>query len=405
MPRVGRNRTKHTRLPKGWTPIGNVMYFVPTNKADLEIVVRVTGGKKSLTLGPLADHNACSTTYKEKIVDQRQARDDAVPGTIGELVFLAFRDIMPTIESVKTRIERKRHWNELNTRAGHKPYARSIHEAGMHPRKYFSALDVQAFVDESSTTRPIAANRAVDSWSLLFMWGRNRWGRTEYNPCRGIEKNGEDPRDVLPDHVEIYKGVRAGDDGQAMPRGIYRQLSPPARFILNMYRYYGRRRGETLRLTLTDTQHEDGLHMLRGKERQSRGSKKKGPRKPRVLIIPWNDVVLEDGTVRPGRLRKILARAMRWRAEKMRDALPTTALLVNRYGRPYSVEAAKSEWRRGMERSGQKGQFVQHDVRALRSETLPEDVAENVLALESHDMLRKVYRNRGPKIIDLKGHK
>jgi integrase len=389
MVRVGRNRTKHKRMLKGWTPIGKSVYFVPTCAADLAIVLQATGGKKSLRLGALADHNECAKTYAEVIVAARVARDDAEPGTVGELVLLARRDILPTIESPKTRSERLRHWAELERLFGAKPYARSIHEAAIAPRKYFSALDVQGYIDASAETRPVAANRAVDSWALVFAWARNRWGRTEYNPCRGIDKNDEDARDVLPEHIELYRGVR-----DAMPRGIYRQLAPPARFILNMYRYYGRRRGETLRLTLTDIQHDDGLHMLRGKERQSRGSKKKGPRKPRVLIIPWEP-----------RLRKMLARVLRWRAAKVREALPTTALLVNRDGRPYSEDAAKSAWRRGMERSGQKGQFVQHDVRATRADTLPEDVAIDVLAHDSPDMVRRVYRNRGPKVIDFKGNK
>lgn len=403
MARVGRNRTKNKRLPTGWTPIGAVIYFVPTNAADLEIVVRVTGGKKSLRLGALADHNGCAKTYAEVIVAARAARDDATPGTVAELVFLAFRDILPTIENKGTRSERTRHWNTLKAKYGTKPYARSLHEAGMRPRHFFSALDVQRHVDDCEETRPVSANREVDSWALIFHWARNRWGRTEYNPCAGIDKNDEEPRDVLPEHEALYKGTVA-EDG-TMPRGIYRQLDPPARFILNMYRYYGRRRGETLRLMLSDVEREDGVHMLRGKDRQRKGSKKKGPRKPRVLIIPW-DI----------RLRRMVERVLRWRAKVLRPTrkdgterkLPAAiaaTLLVGRYGAPYSKEAAKSAWRRGMMRSGQLGQFTQHDVRALRASTLPEDVAVNVLAHDSPDMVRNVYRNRGPKVIDLKGHK
>lgn len=413
MRRVGRNRTKNTRLLTGWTPIGSGIYFVPTNAADIDIVRlatggavkdgKVVGGKKSMRLGPRHDHNACALTYTEKIVRARADRDEAVPGTIGELVFLGFRDILPTIENKDTRTERTRHWNALKAQHGSKPYARSIHEAAMRPRHFFTALNVQKHIDDSEETRPVSANREIDSWALLFHWARNRWGLTEYNPCVGIDKNDEEPRDVLPEHDALYKGTVA-EDG-TMPRGIYRQLDPPARFILNMYRYYGRRRGETLRLMLSDVEHADGVHMLRGKERQRRGSKKKGPRKPRVLIIPW-DI----------RLRRMVERVLRWRAKVLRPTrkngterkLPAAiaaTLLVGRYGAPYSKEAAKSAWRRGMMRSGQLGQFTQHDVRALRAHTLPEKIAEEVLALEGTGMLRTVYRNRGPKVIDLKGHK
>jgi hypothetical protein len=402
MLRVGRNRTKNKRMPKGWTPIGNAVYFVPTNAADLEIVMRETGGKKSLRLGALADHNECAATYAAKVVKAREARDVAQPGTVGELVYLARRDILPTIQSEVTKAERKRHWSALEGKFGAKPYARNVYEAS-RDRSYFTALDVQAHLDGCSETRPVAANREVDSWALIFDWARNRWGRTEYNPCRGVEKNPEEPRDTLPDHVAVYKGSATSEDGE-ITRGIYRQLDPPARFVVNMYRYYGRRQGESLRLTLGDAQHEDGLHMLRGKERQRKPTKKKAPRKPRVLIIPWDDAVVK-GKRRPGRLRKMLARVLRWRAKKIREALPTTMLLVGRLGTPYSKSAIKSAWRRGMERAKQKGQFTMHDLRALRADTLPEDVAVNVLAHDDASMVRKVYGNRGPHVVNLKGHK
>lgn len=402
MRRVGRDRVKHKRLPKGWTPIGKAIYFVPTNKADVVIVRFLTGGvmvngkleggKASMRLGARDNENECSITYG-KVVEARRARDETKEGTVGELVRLARRDIKPTIENGETKTERERHWKELEALAGTKAYAKSIHEAGTRPLEYFTTLDVQRAIDRNAETRHVAINRAVDSWSLIFDWARTRWGLTQYNPCRGVFKNEENAREVLPEHDQLYRGVRKSEDGQPVPRGIYRQLDPPARFILNMYRYYGRRRSETLQLSLADTQHADGLHMLRAKERQRRGSLKKKERKARVLIIPWEP-----------RLRRMLARALKWRAEKMREGIVTTTLLVNRHGLPYTKEAAKSAWRRGMERSGQRGQFTQHDVRALRASTLPLDVAQNVLAHEDQRTTARKYQ-RGPKIIDLKGHK
>jgi integrase len=389
VPRVGRNRTKNKRLAKGWTPIGRVMYFVPTNAEDTAIVAAATGGKKSLRLGLIAQPDECLRTFVTTVTERRVAT--AIAGTVGELVIMARRDILPIIASAKTKAERERHWRGLEKLFGTKRYARNVYEASRDPSRYFVTTDVQAHIDSCAETRPVSANREVDSWSLIFEWARTRWGRTEYNPCRGVFKNEEEPRDVLPAHEDLYRGSRQGDDGPS-PRGIYRQLSPPGRFILNMYRYYGRRRGETLRLTLADVQHPDGIHMLRGKERQRKGSARKAARKPRLLIIPWDQ-----------RNKRMVARALRWRAAKMREALPTTAFLVNREGKPFSDTAAKSEWRRGMIRSGQHGQFTQHDVRATRASTLPLDVAQGVLAQE--DRRSTLIYTRGPKIIDLKGHK
>lgn len=302
MPRVGRDREKNKRMPKGWTPIGNAVYFVPTNKADQRIVQLATGGKvlpsgaveggkKSMRLGALNDHNECATTYKERIVDARQQRDEAEPGTIAALCHRALTEILPTFESEDTHAEKKRHWEWLWRDHGRRPYARSLHEAGVDMRRFFSALDVQRHIDECSETRPVAANREVESWDMMFGAAHTRWGLTTYNPCAGVEKNPEVGRDALPSDADLYASEQRDQEGNAS-HGVYRELAPPMRFVVSMYRYYGRRRGETLRLTLADV-----LEPVHGVKR--------------FLETSWVSHTLTGDMARAARARELRARSGR----------------------------------------------------------------------------------------------
>ena len=67
MLRVGRNREKNKRMPKGWAPSASgVIYFRPTNAGDREIVKAITKGPLSLRLGATMDE--ASTTFARLIV-------------------------------------------------------------------------------------------------------------------------------------------------------------------------------------------------------------------------------------------------------------------------------------------------------------------------------------------------
>lgn len=358
MLRVGRNREKHRRLPKGWAPAASgAIYFRPTNAADKAIIATIRPG--SMLLGSDADQAARSPLWL-RILQLRRAEETVVPGTVGELVARARRDFLPAIGNVKTREERTRHVNELERLFGTRRYARHAVEA--QKPEFFKALDVQRHVHACRETRPVAANREARTWELLFEDARRLWGLTEYNPCAGLRYNDEAPRDVLPDDGGIFK--------------VFRELDPPMRFMVGMIRYYGRRKGEVLRLQVSSAQ-ADGLHLRRGK-------------RAKEIIIRW-DV----------RIQRMWARLMRWRAEVYRTGKPTTMALVNRRGRPYTVTGFNSAWRRAMKRSELRGAFTFHDIRATRATTLPRDQATEVLAHDDPATTNRVYR-RGPLVIDLR---
>lgn len=358
MLRVGRNREKHKRLPRGWAPAkGGAIYFRPTNAADKDIIGRLK--PDSMRLGADADEAARSPLWLA-ILGARAKDESATPGTVAEICQRARRFLLPTIENAKTREERTRHIDELDRIFGTRRYARHAQEA-QRP-EFFKALDVQRHVHACREARPVAANREARTWEIVFEDARRLWGLTEYNPCAGLRYNEESPRDVLPDDAGIFKA--------------FRELDPPMRFLVGMIRYYGRRKGEVLRLQVSSAQ-TDGLHLRRGK-------------RDRSIIIRWDQ-----------RLERMWGRLMRWRAAKYRSGKPTTMALLNRRGRPYTVSGFNSAWRRAMARAEMRGAFTFHDIRATRATTLSREQATEVLAHDDPATTNRVYR-RGPLVIDLR---
>lgn len=374
MGRVGRNREKNKRMPKGWAPSASgVIYFRPTNAGDREIVKAITRGPLSLRLGATMDE--ASATFARLIVAARTKAFAAKPGTVAEIVDRAERELLPTIASAKTRIERSRHLRELGRLFGERRYAATVYDAA-RTAGVFRALDVQRHLDASRAGRPVAANREVNTWSLAFRWACTRWGLTEYNPCAGVMMNPEAPRDVAPTDKMIFGAA-----------GPYRKLTMPGRFVVAMYRYYGRRKGETVKLQVSSAQ-EDGLHFRRGKARGGRPGKE--------IIVRWDPA-----------LRRHWARLMAWRAGHARGGkVETLAALVNMRGRAYTEGTFNCDWRRAMKASpAARGTFTVHDIRATRASTLETlDEAQAVLAHDERGTTARVYR-RGPHIVDLKGKK
>lgn len=380
MRRVGRNREKHRRMPTGWAPSASgVIYFRPTNAQDREIVKAITGGPLSLRLG--ASHDEAAETFARLVVAARTRQASIEPGTVAELCERARLEFLPSIRNPKTREERERHVEQLDKVFGARRYARNVYEASRDATGlYLRAMDVQRHLFEARGARPVAANREVRTWELVFQWARAPWGLAEYNPASGLQANPEEPRTVVPEDEKIFR--------------LYRHLEPPARFMVAMGRYYGRRRGELLRLELTDAR-DDALYLYRGKDR---GTKRK------AIRIVWDD-----------RLRRIWARLTRWRNSRpgwdggkitrtfqRADGSAFAPAIVNRYGEPYSETAFNSARRRGMERAGIRGAFTFHDTRKSRAEDgLTLDQAANVLAHDDKRTTARQYRPNAPVVVDL----
>lgn len=387
--RVGRDRQKNKRHPIGWAPGppskktgARVIYFRPTNDIDRRIVHAITGGPLSLRLG--ANEDEAAITFARLIVAARDGAD-AKEGTVAHLVKKARESYLPRIQNEDTRDWRERHLDELATTFGTRRYARNVHEASRAARgTYLTAMEVQAHLDAHAAKRHVAVNRAVKTWEIVFHEARRRWGLTEYNPCSGLSFNPEAPRDVLPANKSIAK--------------VYRKLDPPMRFMVQMIRYYGRRRGELLGLHLGSEQ-DDGLHLMRGKARSGR--------KPKEIIHRWEP-----------KLRALWTRLMRWRATVKRDGtMQTTMAILNRDGKPYTTTGFNSAWRRAQVRAGLarrieveiggktvkrwERDFTFHDLRSRAgSDAATVEEAQVLLAHDDQATTVGHYR-RGPHVIDL----
>ena len=375
MLRVGRNRTKHRRFPIGWKLVGNVIYFAPTNAGDRAIVQALTGGKGSVRLG--ATHDEAAEAYAKHIVAARAQRDDIEPGTVAEICDRALREYIPTLKNAKTRKERTRHVHELQRLFGTKRYARDVFEASRdRTGTFLRAMDVQRHIFDGRETRPVAVNREVRSWELVFQWARAPWGLTEYNPASGLTMNDESPRRTLPSDKGIFR--------------LYRRLDPPARFMVAMIRFYGRRKVELLGLQVSDVR-DDAIHFRRGKDRDA---------KP--IQVKWDP-----------RLRRMYTRLAKWREEVIRPtkknragrmrpapAVVSTALLLNRRGGAYTETGFNSARKRAMERANIKGTFTFHDMRKSRAQSLSPADAQNVLAHDDQRTTNRIYRP-GAIVVDM----
>lgn len=353
MLRVGRNREKHKRMPVGWAPSASgTIYFRPTNEGDRAIVRGLTGGKLSLRLG--ATHDEAAETFARLIVAARRRQDEARPGTVAEIVQRARAEWLPRMPNPETRAWRERHLDALGKTFGSRRYAATVHDAARDPA-LLRAIDGQRYLD-ANARRPVAANREVKSWRIVFDEARRRWGLTEYNPFAGLALHQEAPRDVLPTPA----GVRAA----------YRRLDPAMRFAVVLAAGYGRRRGEILGLTLSSAE-DDGLHLRRGK-------------RAREIVLRWD---------RP--LRRAWERLMAWRSRVERGGkVASLAAILNQRGKPVTVTGFNSAWRRA--RAG----FHFHDLRAYRASSLPRGLASVVLGHDDQVTTESIYR-RGPLVVEI----
>lgn len=367
---MGRTRSRNRRFPVGWKKVAGIIYFVPTNAGDREIVRTLTG-KGSLRLG--RTHDEAAEAYARLIVKARTRRDEAEPGTVAEICERAEREFLPSIADEGTRKERARHLRVLLEKFGTKRYARDVFEASRdRSMTFLRAMDVQKHLHDCAKSRPVASNREVRTWELVFQWARAPWGLTEYNPASGLQHNDEKPRRVLPEDEQIFQ--------------LYRHLDCPGRFMVAMIRYYGRRKVELLGLKMSDVQ-DDGIHFKRGKDAEAR-----------PILVVWDR-----------RLRKMVARLMRWREEVIRPtrgkrkapAVVSTALLLNRRGGAYTVTGFNSARKRAMVAAGIAGAFTFHDMRKSRAQTLEREKAVTVLAHDDPRTTAAVYRP-GPIVVDLR---
>lgn len=283
---------------------------------------------------------------KRTLLDMEAGRP--VAGSIGELLDRYMREISPK-KSAATHRDEEASVQKLRVVFGR-----------MRPRD-LRPMHVAAYLDKRGSFAPVRANREKALLSHVFTMAM-RWGIVDTNPCRGVERNPEKPRDRLVTDRELcgFIALATGSDTTML-------------LALTAWLAYltAQRRGDLLRLRL-DQLGDDGIAIIQGKG---------GAR----VLIEWTP-----------KLRECVA-ALRALPRPVRGLY----LICNQAGQPYTDAGFKALWGRLMTAwVGDGGErFHFHDLRAKGITRLVEDgrTARDLSGHKTDAMVSKVYDRRAFK--------
>lgn len=222
-------------------------------------------------------------------------------------------------------------------------------------------VHIAKYLDERGKTAPVRANREKALLSHAFSMAM-RWGIVDFNPCNGVARNTETPRDRLVTDRELC-GFIAHNAGSET--GFLLGLTAWLAYLTSQ------RRGDLLKLRL-DRIIDDGILVQQGKT----GAK---------VLVEWTP-----------KLRECVAEIR---------ALPRPVrglfLICNRGGQPYTDSGFKALWGRAMTTWVAEGgeRFHFHDLRAKAVTKMVEDgrKAQDLSGHASEAMVAKVYDRRAFK--------
>ncbi|BAU58147.1 putative integrase [Halorhodospira halochloris] len=244
--------------------------------------------------------NRAEATRKWAEIEARQQADD---GTVGDLLARYEKSILPS-KAEKTQIEYRRQLSKLKAVFG------SAKPDDIKPHHVAQYLDMHAY--------PTTANREVALLSAVYAEAM-RWGLADNNPCRGIRRNKEKPRDRYIEDAEL--------------EALRRVANERIKAIIDIAYLTALRKGDLLNLRLSDL-YDDWIQCRVGKTGQE-------------VRIGWSDALREAVS----------------RARKLPRRASSMYLLANRNGQPYTVSGFDTEWKKVVAKSG-IGDVHFHDIRA-----------------------------------------
>ena len=285
---MGRKRSKYHNLPPRMHKKGSSYYYVTS-----------TGGKRKWI--------KLSTDYSEALAKWAELEGSTPFGT-GETVKQAIDrylvEALP-LKAVKTQREYSRQAAKLRT------------IWGKHRLDEVRPMHVAQYLDRH--LHKIAANREVSLLSSIYSFAI-RWGWCDHNPCMGVRKHSEKPRERYLEDFEL---------------GVLRKAasSDQFRYIIDFAYLTAMRKGDILRLNLSDIR-EDGLYVQQGKTGK------------RQIFELTSDL-----------------QALLNRIRRLHRRVGSFSLFATRNGQPYTESGFDSIWRRLVKRSGVKDVHF-HDIRA-----------------------------------------
>jgi integrase len=282
---MGRKRSKHHNLPPHMHRKGRSYYYVTS-----------TGGKRKWI--------KLSDVYTEALAKWAELEGSTPSGeTVEQAIDRYLVEGLP-LKAEKTQREYSRQARKLRAIWG----GRRLDEV--------RPMNIAQYLDQHP--HKITANREVALLSTIFSYAM-RWGWCDRNPCTGVRRHSEKPRERYLEDWELE-----------MLREV---ASDQFRCVLNLAYLTAMRKGDLLKLKLSDIR-EDGLYVQQGKT---------GKRQIFEMTAA---------------LQTLLTRI-----RKLRRRVGTLWLFTTRHGQPYTESGFDSIWRRLVKRSGVKDVHF-HDIRA-----------------------------------------
>lgn len=358
MLQMGRPRTKHKDMPPGMQMVAGRWYWRPTDAATRAVRDVIALGKSSVPAG--SDKDAARRWWVanvlRRIESQDVAADDCSVASIIDayLGSQKFHDLAD-----KTRKDYARDLATLREKFGGMSFATSDADAAKGDK--FRRMHVAAHLDDA--TKKTAANRQAACLSSAFKLAI-RQGRTEYNPCQGVERNTERPRTRLVTHSEYAK---------------LKHAAPPViRIAMLLAKLTGMREGDLLRLS----------------ERQIVNGE--------ILVTP-SKTKNTSGISQRIKVTKTVQTVLN-AAKSLRGNLRSMYVIHTRTGQAYTQSGFQSMWQRVVKASGVEDVHF-HDLKARAvtdSERKRPGSGSDLAGHVDPKTTRKTYRRGAVKVLPVK---
>ncbi len=260
-------------------------------------------------------------------------------GTMDALFARYLRDVTPT--KSKAQIENERRYAERL-----RPVFGNMLPEDVRP------MHVRSYLDKR--TGKVAANREKAMLSHLFTMAMG-WGVVDSNPCKGVKRNRERPRDRYVTNAEV--------------NAVGAHASPWLCRFIRMAYYTGQRSKDIIEMTRQQIT-ADGITF-----RQSKTGRK--------LLVEWTPTLREIAN------------------DCLEHAGPM--LLFSNRGRPYESWALQSAWRRAINKTikaeAEAGrEFEPFQMRDLRPKAASDGGDKGLLGHADKDFTRRVYIRTAIKV-------
>ena len=284
---------------------------------------------------------------KRKLLELDEGRP--VTGTISELIARYMREISPK-KSPRTHKDETAGAKRLNDVFG------KMNPADLRP------MHVAKYLDIRGQKAPVRANREKSLLSHMFSMAM-RWGIVDSNPCRGVARNTETPRDRFVTDEELSAFCQfaesISDTGKMLARSA------------RLAYLTGQRRGDLLKLRL-DQLSDEGILIIQSKTRAK-------------VMVEWTPA-----------LRDCIATL-----RTLPRPVSGMFLICNRSGQPYSDYGFDTLWGRLMNEwcSAGNERFHFHDLRAKAITRMVEDgrKARDLSGHKTDLTINRVYDRRSIK--------